>query len=144
MKYYKPSVVIPMLRRVYPTMMDANLSGRCKLYEKDAELLKSCVFLSRGRIKNALREWDGNRSFALVNIIEYENGEPKWRTPKLFRLPEKREAFIAELACLADLHGIIKMSRNEVYVRQIDKVEDLNIDVRLVDAFDRALGGKPR
>lgn len=139
-----PGPIMPMLRRVYPTLMDANLVGKCRIYEKDAERLKNCTFLSRGRIKTALREWDGNRSYALVNIIECENGEPKWRTPKLFRLPEKREDFLAELACLADLHGIVKMSRNEVYVRQIDKVEDLNIDVRLIDAFDRALGGKPR
>lgn len=139
-----PSPIMPMLRRVYPTLMDANLSGRCRIYEKDAELFKACTFLSRGRIKNALRKWDGSRSFALVNIIEYENGEPTWMTRKIFRLPAKREAFIAELACLADLHGIIKISRNEVYVRQIGKVEDLNIDVRLIDAFDRALGGKPR
>ena len=142
MTNYMPSVAIPMLRRVYPAMMDTNCSGKCRIYEKDAKRLKKCTFLSRGRIKTALRDWTGNLSYALVSIIEYENGEPTWRTPRLFRLPAKMDDFLAELACLADLHGIIKMSRNEVYVRQIDKVEDLNIDVRLIDAFCRALGGK--
>jgi len=140
--YYTPNVLMPMLRRIYPTMMSASsitpmtVPGkvRDRIWENEVNKLRGCGFLSRNRIKNLLKGWRPNRlGIVYINVVEYENFEPAWKTMQAFQIPDKKEEFIVELANLSDLHGIIRMSGSEIWVRKVNDQKELNIDDVIMD-----------
>ena len=150
MNYYTPKVVIPMLRRIYPTMMNARdinpMGGgktRIRVWEDEIVRLRGCTFLSKNRLKKLLKTWNPCRcnGWISINVVEYEGALPTWKTSQVFYIPEKRDDFIVELANLSDLHGSIKMSGNAMWVRKVEKPEELNIDETTLNRISLRLGG---
>lgn len=146
--YYTPNVVMPMLRRVYPTLMRASDIGimgegkvRDRVWDDEARRLRGCCFLSRTRIKNCLKGWRPNKR-GMVDIVvwEYENMEPTWKTKQAFPIPDKKDDFIVELANLSDLHGIIRMSGSEIWVRKVRDPMELNIDATTIGRIANKMG----
>ena len=152
MNYYTPKVVIPMLRRIYPTLVNANditpMGGgktRTRVWDYEIDSLRGCGFLSKNRLKKLLKTWNpgkcsGNRWIS-INVVEYEGALPTWKTSQVFYIPEKRDDFIVELANLSDLHGIIKMSGNAMWVRKAENSDELNIDATTLNRISLRLGG---
>ena len=146
--YYTPNVVMPMLKRVYPTLMRASDIGimgggkiRDRVWDDEARRLRGCCFLSRRRLKNLLKGWRPNKR-GMVGIVvwEYENMEPTWKTKQEFPIPDKKDDFIVELANLSDLHGIIRMCGSQIWVRKVRDPRELNIDATTIDRITRKLG----
>ena len=146
--YYTPNVVMPMLRRVYPTLVNPSgidvMGGgkiRDKVWDDEARRLRGCCFLSRNRLKKLLKGWRPNKR-GMVGIVvwEYENMEPMWKTRQSFPIPDKKDDFIVELANLSDLHGIIRMSGSEIWIRKVRDPRELNIDATTVDRIANKLG----
>ncbi len=146
--YYMPNVVMPMLRRVFPKMIDPSEIGamgrgkvRDRVWDDEARSLRGCCFLSRSRLKKLLKGWRPNkRGMVGVVVWEYENMEPTWKTKQEFPIPDKKDDFIVELANLSDLHGIIRMSGSEIWVRKVRDPRELNIDATTIDRIAARLG----
>ena len=139
---YAANVVIPMIRRIYPSMMSSESIDNLNIPLSNIEIqnLRGCKFLSHGRLKRAIKNF---RPKGLVNIIRVfqENGIP-YKNVKAFCYPTEFDSFMVELATLADLHGIIKFSGHSIWVKQIEDVKNLNVDDKLIDRLSRSLTGK--
>ena len=139
---YAANVVIPMIRRIYPSMMSSESIDNLNIPLSNIEIqnLRGCKFLSHGRLKRAIKKF---RPKGLVNIIRVfqENGIP-YKNVKAFCYPTEFDSFMVELATLADLHGIIKFSGHSIWVKQIEDVKNLNVDDKLIDRLSRSLTGK--
>ena len=146
--YYTPKMVMPMLKRVFPTLMDPSgidvMGGgkvRDRVWDDEARRLRGCCFLSRNRLKKLLKGWrPDNKGKVGIVVVEYENLEPTWKTMQTFPIPDKKDDFIVELANLSDLHGIIKMSASTIWVRKARDPRELNIDATTVDRIANKLG----
>lgn len=139
---YLPNVVMPMIRRIYPSMVSSESIATTNVPLADLEIqkLRGCTFLSNRRLKKSIKNFHPK---GLVNIIKvfYENGIP-YKHIKIFSYPAEVESFMVELATLADLHGIIKLSGHSIWLKQIEDVKNLNVDDKLIDRLSRSLTGK--
>ena len=142
---------MPMVRKIYPTLMNANdinpMEGgkiRTRVWDYEIDSLRGCGFLSKNRLKKLLKTWrlgkcGGNRHIS-INVVEYEGAMPMWKTIQVFYIPEKGEDFIVELANLSDLHGIIKLGGNVMWVRKVENSNELNIDANTLNRISVKLG----
>ena len=139
---YLPNVVMPMVRRIYPSMVSSESIANLNIPLADIEIkkLRGCKFLSHGRLKRAIKDF---RPKGLVNIIKVfqENGIP-YKNVAAFAYPTEFDSFMVELATLADLHGIVKFSGHSIWVKQVEDVKDLNVDDKLIDRLSRSLTGR--
>ena len=139
---YLPNVVLPMIRRIYPSMVSCESIANITVPLADIEIqkLRGCTFLSNRRLKKSIKDFHPK---GLVNIIKvfYDNGIP-YKHTKAFAYPAEVEDFMVELATLADLHGIIKLSGHSIWLKQIEDVKNLNVDEKLIDRLSRSLTGR--
>jgi hypothetical protein len=114
---------------------------RDRVWGNQANKLRGCCFLSRNRLKRLLRGWRPSSTGKIgIVVVEYENMEPTWMTTEMFQIPDRKDDFIVELANLSDLHGIIRISGHEVWVRRVRDPRELNIDAKTVDRIANKLG----
>ena len=139
---YAANVVIPMIRRIYPSMMSSESIANLNVPLADIEIqnLRGCKFLSNRRLKKGIKDFHPK---GVVNIIKVfqENGIP-YKNVKAFCYPAEVDSFMVELATLADLHGIVKFSGHSIWLKQIEDVKNLNVDDKLIDRLSRSLTGK--
>lgn len=136
---YTPQVVMPMIRRVFPSMMSSSLEPghRYPLIEQFAKEIGGWNFLSRRRLKHQLPNWVLDGWYGTINRVICTNGTPTHFTFSQYNMLDERqrEDFLAELGNLADLHGIIKLKRGVIWVKQTTDTKQLNIDPRVMDGL---------
>ena len=137
--YYLPNVVMPMIRKVFPSMVSSSLETglRYPLAEQFSKEIGGWNFLSRRRLKHQIPNWVLDGWYGTINRVICTNGTPTHFTSSQYNLMDERqrEDFIAELGNLADLHGIIKMKRGVIWVKQTTETKQLNIDPRVMDGL---------
>lgn len=146
--YYTPKVVMPMLQRIYPTMMnESDILGEGiihhnRIWDDEAKQLRGCTFLSKSRLKRLIKTWRPIAKYGgtFIAVVEYESGKPTSKTWEKFRTPEKKDDFIVKLANLSDLHGIIKMHAGHIWLRKVNDPKELNIDATIIDRISAKLG----
>lgn len=139
-----PVPLIPMVRRVFPSMVHDGQSGPMELPEALAKQAEKWNFLSKRRLKMQLKNW-GHRwqHTAFINKLIYTDGKPTHFESKTYVLFEREDIdrFMVELANIADLHGIVKLHNGTVWVKQTTDPKDLNIDATIMERImDRLLG----
>ena len=135
-----PNVVMPLLRRVYPSMIGgAGLSREytMPLADCEKERFYQCTFLSTNKLKKLLRTWRPDKTINLIKL-DFERNEPIKRV-NLYSIPKELDDFIVELASLSDLHGIVKVAGNAIWMKQAKDNKDLNVDDRMVDRIVKVL-----
>lgn len=139
---YAANVVIPMIRRIYPSMMSSESIDNLNIPLSNIEIqnLRGRKFLSHGRLKQAIKEFRPKGLLRIVKVFQ-ENGIP-YKNVKAFAYPTEFDSFMVELATLADLHGIVKFSGHSIWVKQIGDVKDLNVDDKLIDRLSKHLTGR--
>jgi len=146
--YYTPKMVMPMLKRVFPTLMDPSsidIMGEGKIRDKvwydEADRLRGCTFLSRSRLKKCLKGWKPFKNGRIsIVVVEYDDFGPRWKTMERFSFPDKKDDFMVELANLSDLHGIIRMGVGSIWLRAVNDTRELNIDAAIMDRISAKLG----
>ncbi len=134
-----PSVVLPMVRRVFPTTIS---DFPMELPSALAGQVEKWTFLSRKRlkkqIKNIYSHWNPSIS---INKLVCEDGKPMQFTSKTFDILQEDSIgqFMVELSNLADLHGIVKLSQREIWVKQISSPDQLNIDADIIERFAKRM-----
>jgi hypothetical protein len=134
---------MPMLKRVYPTMiMEEGMIHHSWIWDDEAEQLRGCTFLSKSRLKRLIKTWRPIAKYGgtFIAVVEYESGKPTSKTWEKFRIPEQNDDFIVKLANLSDLHGIIKMHSGHIWLRKVNDPKELNIDETIVDRIANKLG----
>ena len=136
---YTPQVVMPMIRRVFPSMMSSSLEPghRYPLVEQFSKEIGGWNFLSRRRLKHQIPNVQLNLWCISINKVICTNGMPTHFTTRAFNLLEEegRNDFMVELANLADLHGIIRLKKGVIWVKQATDPKQLNIDPRVMDGL---------
>ena len=136
---YTPQIVMPMIRQVFPSMMSSSLEPghRYPLVEQFAKEIGGWNFLSRRRLKHQIPNWVLDRWYCIINRVICTNGTPTHFTTSQYNMLDERqrEDFLAELGNLADLHGIIKLKRGTIWVKQTTDTRQLNIDPRVMDGL---------
>ena len=136
---YTSQVVMPMLRQVFPSMMSSSLEPglRYSLEEKFTKEIGGWNFLSRRRLKHQIPNIQLNLWCISINKVICTNGMPTHFTSRAFNLmgEEGMNDFMVELGNLADLHGIIKLKRGVIWVKQTTDTKQLNIDSRVMDGL---------
>ena len=136
---YTPQVVMPMLRRVFPSMMLSKLdpNGRYELDERFVKEIGGWNFLSKRRLKHQIPNLQFNLWQMSINKVICTDGKPTHFTSREFNLLDEAELedFVAELGNLADLHGIIKLKRGVIWVKQVTDPSQLNIEPRILDGI---------
>lgn len=139
---FNPSVVLPMIRRVYPTLMRASDVGvpsdPCPLGENAAAQVASWSFLSKARMKRLIPFWRlSNGGYVSIKKAIYTNGKPTHVTMKNYFVfdEDSLDEFVVELGNLADLHGILKMGKGEIWVKESTDGNGLNIEPRIMDGI---------
>ena len=141
--YYTPKAVIPMLKRIYPTMiMEEGIIHHNRIWDDEVEQLRGCTFLSKSRLKRLIKTWRPIAKYGgiFIAVVEYEAGKPTSKTWEKFRIPEKTDDFIVKLANLSDLHGIIKMHTGHIWLRKVNDPKELNIDATTLNRISMKLG----
>lgn len=139
-QYYSPNVVMPLLKRVYPSMVGIPVKARefvMPLADCEKERFYQCTFLSTNKLKKLLRTWRPDKTIHLIKL-DFERNEPIKRV-NLYSIPKELDDFIVELASLSDLHGIVKVARNAIWMKQAKDNKDLNVDDRMVDRMVKVL-----
>ena len=102
------------------------------------------TFLSRKRLKRQIRNF-GNHWLHSVSINQLicTDGKPTHVKPMVFNIygQEDIDSFMVELANLADFHGIVKLRKGEIWVKEATDPKDLNIDSRIMDGFMEKISG---
>ena len=138
---YTSQVVMPMLRRVYPTLMRASdvgvPSGTYPLDENFVKEIEGWSFLSKRRLKHQIPNIQLSLWCLSINKVICTDGKPTHFTSRAFNLmgEEGRNDFMVELGNLADLHGIIKLKKGVIWVKQTTDTRQLNIDPRVMDGL---------
>ena len=136
---YTPQIVMPMLRRVFPSMMQAKVDPNEKypLEGHIAKQISNWDFLSRRRLKHQIPNVQLNLWCMSINKVICTNGMPTHFTSRAFNLLDEAELenFVAELGNLADLHGIIRLKKGVIWVKQTTDPKQLNIDPRVMDGL---------
>ena len=137
--YLLPNVVMPLLRRVYPSMIGGSGLDRefvMPLADCEKARFNQCTFLSTNKLKKCFRTWRPDKNIHLIKL-DFEGNEPIKRV-NLYSIPKELDDFIVELASLADLHGIVKVAGNAIWMKQAKDIKDLNVDDRIVDRIVKA------
>ena len=102
------------------------------------------TFLSRKRLKRQIRNF-GNHWLHSVSINQLicTDGKPTHVKPMVFHIysQEDIDSFMVELANLADFHGIVKLRKGEIWVKEATDPVNLNIDSRIMDGFMKKISG---
>lgn len=146
MKPVLPNVVIPMMRRVFPSMVQQEgQSGPMELPPVLAKQAERWNFLSKRRLKMQLKNW-GHRwqHNVFINKLIYTDGKPTHYESKVHVVFEKEDidGFMVELANVADLHGIVKLHDGTIWVKQITDPKELNIDATIMERIMDRLRGR--
>lgn len=142
---YTPNMVIPMIMRVFPSMIhtsriDKELCGvahKYSLIPQEVEMLRGRKFMSRTQLKKRFKELKPSCYIEINKVEAGDTGELENRVSKWYQLPEMFEDFVVSLANLADRHGIIKVSNGTLWVKEAKEVGELNLDDRVLDAYSR-------
>lgn len=136
---YMPNVVLPMIRKVFPTMMSSRLEPGLQypLAEQFAKEIGGWDFLSRRRLKHQIPNVQLNLWCISINKVICTDGKPTHFTSRAFNLlgEDGRNDFMVELGNLADLHGIIRLKKGVIWVKQATDTKQLNIDPRVMDGL---------
>ena len=136
---YTPQVVMPMIRRVFPSMMSSGMEPghRYPLVEQFSKEIGGWNFLSKRRLKHQIPNVQLNLWCISINKVICTDGKPTHFTTREFNLLEEegRNDFMAELGNLADLHGIIRLKKGVIWVKQATDPKQLNIDPRVMDGL---------
>jgi hypothetical protein len=146
---YTPNAVIPMIRRVFPSMIHTSRLDReqCGVAHKyplipwEVEMLRGRKFMSRSQLKKRFKELKPSCYIEINKVEDGDTGELENRVSKWYQLPEKFEDFVVELANLADRYGIIKVSNGTLWVKEAKEIGELNLDERVMDAYNRLYKG---
>lgn len=139
-RYYTPNMVMPLLRRVYPSMVGIPVSAKefvMPLADCEKARFNQCTFLSTNKLKKCFRTWRPDKNIHLIKL-DFEGNEPIKRV-NLYSIPKELDDFIVELASLADLHGIVKVAGNAIWMKQAKDIKDLNVDSRMIDRIMKVL-----
>ena len=139
-----PNFVIPLVRRVFPSMVNDGQSGPMELPPALAKQAEKWNFLSKRRLKMQLKNW-GHRwqHNVFINKLIYTDGKPTHYESKVHVVFEKEDIdlFMVELANVADIHGIVKLHDGTIWVKQITDPKELNIDATIMERImDRLIG----
>lgn len=136
---YTPQVVMPMLRQVFPSMMQAKVDPNEKypLEGHIAKQISNWGFLSRRRLKHQIPNVQLNLWCMSINKVICAGEKPTHFTSRAFNLLEEdgRNDFMVELGNLADLHGIIRLKKGVIWVKRATDTKQLNIDPRIMDGL---------
>jgi hypothetical protein len=88
-------------------------------------------------LKKLLRTWRPDKTINLIKL-DFERNEPIKRV-NLYSIPKELDDFVVELASLSDLHGIVKVAGNAIWMKQAKGNKDLNVDDRMVDRIVKVL-----
>ena len=99
-----------------------------------------CTFLSTNKLKKCFRTWRPDKTIHLIKL-DFEGNEPIKRVNR-YSIPKELDDFILELASLSDLHGIVKVAGNAIWMKQAKDIKDLNVDDRMVDRIVKVLKEK--
>lgn len=109
--------------------------NKYRFYSKDYDDILQRKALSPTRIKRALKEFLPRFSSITIVVAKptKEDGyKYKYYPPKVFDLNCDHEEFVAEMGMLADLHCIVKLGNNVIWLRQANDPKELNIDDKVL------------
>lgn len=138
--YLVPNVKMPLLKRVYPSLVNGSGLARefvMSLADCEKARFNQCTFLSTNKLKKCFRTWRPDKNIHLIKL-DFEGNEPIKRV-HLYSIPKELDVFIVELASLADLHGIVKVAGNAIWMKQAKDIKDLNVDSRMIDRIMKVL-----
>ena len=133
-----PSIMMPMVRRVFPSMVHDGQSGPMELPDVLAKQAEKWNFLSKRRLKMQLKNWCHYwQHNVVINKLIYTDGKPTHYESKAHVMFESGDidGFMVELANLADLHGIVKLHNGTIWVKQTTDSKELNIDATIIERF---------
>ena len=145
MNSVSPNVIVPLVRRVFPSMVPDGQSRPMELPPVLAKQAEKWNFLSKRRLKMQLKNW-GHRwqHNVFINKLIYTDGKPTHYESKVYVMFESEDIdrFMVELANVADLHGIVKLHDGQtIWVKQITDPKELNIDATIMERImDRLIG----
>lgn len=147
---FNPNVVIPLIRRVYPSMMPVegiyNEGYSVTLLpDRLADEVGKWTFLSKKRLKRQIRNFGNHWMHSVsINQLICTDGKVTHVKPRVFNIytQEDIDSFMVELANLSDIHGIVKLRKGEIWVKEATDPKDLNIDSRIMDGFMDRLHGR--
>lgn len=146
MNSVSPNVVIPTIRRVFPSMVQVEgHAGPMELPPVLAKQAEKWNFLSKRRLKMQLKNWGHCwQHNVVINKLIYTDGKPTHFESKIHVVFEKDDIdlFMVELANVADLHGIVKLHNGgTIWVKQTTDPKELNIDATIMERImDRLIG----
>jgi hypothetical protein len=135
---YLPKVVMPMLRKVTPSLIRATdihnngifpLPSNCNV--KDWDFI-SRNKLKRTSIKNMKYDKLAGALYIIKLILDDTTGIP---THYLEKRVETIDQFLETLGEYAMLHGIVKINKGTIWVKEVNDVSELNIDHKILDRF---------
>lgn len=106
--------------------------NKYRFYSKDYGDILQRKALSPTRIKRALQEFPPGVSSITIVVAKPAEDRYKYYSPRVFDLNCDHEEFVAEMGMLADLHCIVKIGNNVVWLRQASDPQELNIDDRVL------------
>ena len=133
----RDSFYIPL--SVMSTMFsETNPDAQYPLEERFVKEIGGWNFLSRRRLKHQIPNLQLSPWCLSINKVICADGKkPTHFTSRSFNLFEEsqRADFVVELGNLADLHGIIKLRKGNIWVREATDPKQLNIDPRVMDCL---------
>ena len=146
---FNPNVIVPLIRRVYPSMIRPDIYNESYpvtlLPDRLADEVGKWNFLSKKRLKRQIRNFGNHWMHSVsINQLICTDGKPTHVKPRVFYIysQEDIDSFMVELANLADFHGIVKLRKGEIWVKEATDPKDLNIDSRIMDGFMDRLHGR--
>lgn len=129
-----PNIQVPGLRRIFPTMVPED-KVEIPIMGVLSDEISKWGFLSRKRIKRRICQWRPSRNLVRINKVFFKNGSPEKYTTKTFNVSSENGMgdFMVALANLSDIHGIIRLRMGEIWMRQVNDSNELNVDSRVVD-----------
>lgn len=144
---FNPNVIIPLVRRTYPTLVRSipdEIYPVTLLPDRLANEVDKWNFLSKKRLKRQIRNFGNHWMHSVsINQLICTNGKVTHVNPKVFSIfsQDDVDSFMVELANLADLHGIVKLRKGEIWVKEATDPVNLNIDSRIMDGFMEKISG---
>jgi len=139
--YYMAEDIIPMVRRVFPTVVNADgtMMGKFPLSDNEKRMLCDNKFYSKKRMKKLFRQWRPSGRSVVINRAIYDGDKPIEVEVSSFMLPEEIDGFMVKMGDCADLHGIVKitsggvMAGPTIWVKPASNPSELNIDCNIMD-----------
>lgn len=138
---YMPNLVIPMVRKIFPSMVNADgtMNGRFPLSDNEKHMLCDKKIYSKKRMKKRFRQWRPSGRSVVVNRAIYDGDKPIEVEVSSFMLPEEIDGFMVKMGDCADLHGIVKITSGGVlagptiWVKPASSPSELNIDYNIME-----------